>query len=292
MPILTSNIKPENGYRNDAKGFWMRERREVFGKKRKIEYMITENWHSDRLLARGRISEKLRKIPTVIIGVGSLGSIVAEMLVRQGLESILLVDSDLLSAGNVVRHSLSLNDIWQRKTEVMKIKLESINPHVDVKTLDQELPADINIINEIFSEYELVIDCTGSDNVIMLLGMTTFSMPKYFASFSLGYRAERLYAQTERSFGFSSDKFEDKHKRWKSIDIKEVSEDDEMIEGAGCWSPLFPARYDDVVIAGSICVKILESLVTRVDAHVQFQVFEQLMQSGFCTGYEEVRETQ
>ena len=39
------------------------------------------------------------------------------------------------------------------------------------------------------------------------------------------------------------------------------NKDSEYFEGVGCWSPLFPARIDDMVIAGSVFMKILEEVV-------------------------------
>ena len=49
---------------------------------------------------------------------------------------------------------------------------------------------------------------------------------------------------------------------------------EELLEGAGCWSPLFPARQDDVVLAASICVKELETLTVQRYREPRFRVFE------------------
>jgi len=288
IPALSSKVKPPDGFRNNDQGFWMRERKEVFGDQKEIAYMHIENWHPDRLLARGRISEKLCETPTIVIGVGALGSVIAEMLVREGLLSILLIDDDVLSAGNVVRHTLTLNDIGKYKTEALKAKLEAINPQVVVETLHKKLPENQTDLHDVINDYRLVVDCTGSDEVLMLLSAPKFSTPKYLASFSLGYRADRLYAYIESGFFFSGDSFEASYRFWKEIEALEWQSDGETIEGAGCWSPLFPARYDDIVIAGSICVKLLEKLVTYNCQHARFMAFERLIESDVCTGYKEV----
>lgn len=287
IPALSSKIEPHDGFRNNDKGFWMRERKEVFGDQKEIAYMHIENWHPDRLLARGRIEETLREMPTIVIGVGALGSVIAEMLVREGLLSILLIDHDVLSAGNIVRHTLTLNDIGKYKTEALKAKLEAINPLVVVETLNMKLPVNQADLHNVIVDYKLVVDCTGSDEVLMLLSAPKFSIPKYFASFSLGYRADRLYAYIESGFSFSRDNFEASYKFWKEIEARDWQSDGETIEGAGCWSPLFPARYDDIVIAGSICVKLLEKLVTHNCQHAGFMAFERLIEFGICTGYKE-----
>lgn len=292
LPIISSNKKPADGYRNNNLGYWMRECRETFHDSNELSYMRIENWHPDRLLARGRLSKMLSTTPTIVIGVGALGSIIAEMLVREGLLNIALIDDDLLEAGNIVRHTLTLNDIDKFKTEVLKAKLESINPHVVVETLHEKFPENITEIQDILTDYRLVVDCTGSDDVLNLLSIPKFSIPKYFASFSLGYRADRLYTYIESGFYFSIDHFEQSFRFWKDIERSEWQQDGETIEGAGCWSPLFPARYDDVVIAGSICIKVLEKLVAINHEYSLLTVYERYTESGICTGYKEVKEGQ
>jgi len=48
-----------------------------------------------------------------------------------------------------------------------------------------------------------------------------------------------------------------------------------VLEGAGCWSPLFPARHDDVVLAAATCAKELEALVAQRPRAPRFRVFAQ-----------------
>ena len=128
FPKLSSGGQPPNGFRANEKGYWQRDRITKFGKNNKINYINTENWHSDRLQARGRLSSKLRNSKTALIGCGALGSIVAELLIRGGVSELALIDDDKLKEENLVRHTLSGNDIDEFKTISLAKKLQSVAP--------------------------------------------------------------------------------------------------------------------------------------------------------------------
>ncbi|MBV1768377.1 MAG: hypothetical protein KUA29_08830, partial [Methanobacterium sp.] len=34
-------------------------------------------------------------------------------------------------------------------------------------------------------------------------------------------------------------------------------------DGANCWNPVFPARYDDILLATSTAVKIIEDFIKK-----------------------------
>lgn len=74
-----------------------------------------------------------------IIGCGSVGSTVAELLVRLGLTKISLYDFDTVSAHNLANQMFVNADIKRLKTEAVRDMLVSINP---------EAAPDIEIFNE------------------------------------------------------------------------------------------------------------------------------------------------
>ena len=63
-----------------------------------------------------------------IIGCGAIGSCVAELLVRQGVEDITLWDFDIVESHNVVNQLYTNEDINKPKTEALKEHLLEINP--------------------------------------------------------------------------------------------------------------------------------------------------------------------
>ena len=63
-----------------------------------------------------------------IIGLGALGTIASQYLVRSGIGEISLIDPDTIEESNLHRQiNYDLNDIGELKSEVSKKKLQEIN---------------------------------------------------------------------------------------------------------------------------------------------------------------------
>lgn len=63
-----------------------------------------------------------------IIGCGSVGSTVAELIARFGLENINLYDFDVVESHNLVNQMFTTKDLYKPKVEAVKMHLEEINP--------------------------------------------------------------------------------------------------------------------------------------------------------------------
>lgn len=101
--------------------------------------------------SRGGISARLsHHIPTsgeepphvAILGCGSVGSTMAELLVRAGVEVLTLVDPAEVSAANLSRGVYAASDVGRPKVEALATRLEAIAPHVTVTTHASALGAD------------------------------------------------------------------------------------------------------------------------------------------------------
>lgn len=67
-----------------------------------------------------------------IIGCGAIGSTIAEMLVRLGIESINLYDFDTVSEHNITNQMFRNEDIGKSKVDALEEILLGINPDLDV----------------------------------------------------------------------------------------------------------------------------------------------------------------
>ena len=132
LPRLEKAEGQPNGFRANALGWWHRDRCGKFGDNVPLEYLIVDNWNCDRLQARGRLPTGMRDKHVALLGVGALGSILAEMLVRAGLKSIALFDADVLTAGNICRHTATLVDVGKGKVVTVAQRLRQISPSVRV----------------------------------------------------------------------------------------------------------------------------------------------------------------
>ena len=77
------------------------------------------------------------RIAVVTGAAGGIGSKIAEMLVRSGVERLLLVDGDVFLPENLERHALDWRDVGARKVDVMKARLLEIAPAASIATVDQ-----------------------------------------------------------------------------------------------------------------------------------------------------------
>ncbi len=75
----------------------------------------------------------------VILGCGSVGSLVAAELARSGVGHFLLVDMDLLEYHNVCRHQCGVLDVGRRKPDVVQDLILNINPLAHVETFYAEV---------------------------------------------------------------------------------------------------------------------------------------------------------
>ena len=105
--------------------------------------------------------KKILSSKVLIIGVGGLGSPVAEFLSRAGIGSLGIVDNDRVSLSNLHRQILyNTADIDKFKVKIIKDKIKKINPNTKVTTYKIRL--DSNNFKKIINDYDFIVD--GSDN--------------------------------------------------------------------------------------------------------------------------------
>lgn len=102
--------------------------------------------------------QKLNQAHVIVFGVGGVGGYVVEALVRSGIGHITIVDNDAVSLSNLNRQIIATQEtIGQKKVDVMKKRILSINPQCDVTTLDMfYLPETADQID--LSSYDYVVD--------------------------------------------------------------------------------------------------------------------------------------
>ncbi|MBD3190965.1 MAG: hypothetical protein GF308_09995 [Candidatus Heimdallarchaeota archaeon] len=101
----------------------------------------------------------------IIAGVGGIGSLAAEMLVRCGIGTIDLIDLDDVSVKNLNRLFYSSEDIGKSKVKVAKQKLSKINPTVKINTFHGDICSVdfIGTFKELLQSADLLL--MGLDNI-------------------------------------------------------------------------------------------------------------------------------
>lgn len=100
-----------------------------------------------------------------VIGIGGVGSWVAEALARNGVGNITLIDLDDICTTNVNRqiHALSSTIGWD-KVAVMADRISQINPDCNIHQID-DFVTEENLSTLMSSNYDYVIDAIDSVNI-------------------------------------------------------------------------------------------------------------------------------
>lgn len=77
-------------------------------------------------------SDIMLKKGVVIIGCGSVGSLVALELARAGVGRFFLIDMDVLSYHNICRHQCGILDVGKYKTAALRERILQINPSAEI----------------------------------------------------------------------------------------------------------------------------------------------------------------
>lgn len=110
------------------------------------------------------LSNVLKNKKVAIVGVGGLGSYLAEGLVRMGIGKLLLIDDDLVEFSNLSRQNMYnyLNaEDSEFKVNAALNHLSYINPNCKIVALSEKL-SNKNV--DTLKSYDLVLD--GTDNLI------------------------------------------------------------------------------------------------------------------------------
>lgn len=283
-PEVPEKIKPMRGFRANERGRMEVLRGHTFGGSKTLSYLKTVNWHPDRLQARGRLPLAVRERSVAVVGAGALGSAVAELLVRGGVTNLLIIDHDDLEAGNLVRHTLTGTHLGQNKATAVAARLQGAAPMSRITALAKPLPQG-DELQKLLEPFDVVLDLTGDDDVLRRLGAGWRPIPQLFLSVSLGFAATRLFLFEARACHFPFEEFNEAVRPWLKRERAHWTEAGETLEGAGCWSPLFPARSDDVWLAAVATIKHLERTAGG-EARPGLQVMEQ--RGGGVVGFHPV----
>lgn len=108
-------------------------------------------------------SDIMLKKGAIILGCGSVGSLVALELARAGVGRFFLIDMDILGYHNICRHQCGIQDVGKYKTTAIKERILQINPTAQVFTEHrkiQEVPFDI--ITPFCNSDTIIVGCADN----------------------------------------------------------------------------------------------------------------------------------
>jgi len=97
----------------------------------------------------------------VIVGLGALGCVSADLLVRAGVGHVRLVDRDVVELANLQRQTLySESDVERPKAEAAAERLRRVNSTVHIDAVPRDVHS--GTVSDILAGARLIID--GTDN--------------------------------------------------------------------------------------------------------------------------------
>lgn len=142
---------------------------------------------SDEAEVRSGRAEVGRGRSVAVVGAGSVGSKIAESLLRAGVFTQVLVDGDVLLPANLERHSLDWRDVGFRKANAVRRRLLHVAPGADVQAIAANLNwqrsarTHANQIDKV-AACDLIVDATGDAATSLLLGAIAAEAEKPFVS--------------------------------------------------------------------------------------------------------------
>ncbi len=257
MP-LAGRTEKRKGFRphEGARRLWDRE---LTRSGKPLGWIRTENWAPDQLRSRGGAERQVTERRILIIGAGSLGSAVAENLCRAGTPDMAIMDGETINAGNLVRHVLTMADVGHNKADALVQKLNGVSPNAKLRSMPHRFHAGLaDDVADAIRSHDVIVDCTGSDDLLEDLATFEWRSEKIFVSLSMTWGAEGLLAFSAREEIFP---VIDAKQRFATAPAPAVRYAEANVESIGCWHPVFPADADDVQLWAALGTKFIRQAI-------------------------------
>lgn len=136
-------------------------------------------------------TEKLKNSRVAVFGIGGVGGFTVEALVRSGVGTIDIIDSDKVDITNLNRQIFATRStVGEYKVEVAKKRILDINPDININMYP--LFFDVKTIDELdFKNYDYIVDCidTVSSKLLLIEQAEKYDVP-IISCMGTGYKLE------------------------------------------------------------------------------------------------------
>lgn len=134
----------------------------------------------NKLITRSKeITAGAYDIGIAIFGLGSVGSAAAELLVRNGVGKLILIDIDIIEMHNVGRTTYTLSDVGKKKTVALIAKLLRINPYLGFELYDDDICSFPEKFIEIINKVHIVVVATDSIKANTNISRISYALEKF-----------------------------------------------------------------------------------------------------------------
>ena len=142
-------------------------------------------------------AEAIQKSRVIVVGIGGVGSWCAEALLRSGVGSMMLVDSDTVGITDFNRQVQALSgNMDRKKTDALKERFNSINPSCEVVSFPHFFSKEnAGLLN--LSEADYVIDAIDTlESKLDLIETATAAGKRLFSSMGMAWKLDPTQIRT------------------------------------------------------------------------------------------------
>lgn len=134
----------------------------------------------------GMLAPELHGRRVAVVGVGALGSFIADMLARSGIDHLTLVDHDVMMPGNVIRHLVGPDAVGLSKVDAVKrhIAARSQLQAADIAVIGDQLSSG-DAAAELLQGHDLVVNATADFATTALLHVAADALDTHVLSTAL-----------------------------------------------------------------------------------------------------------
>ncbi|BEP29607.1 sulfur carrier protein ThiS adenylyltransferase ThiF [Helicovermis profundi] len=103
---------------------------------------------------------KYKKVSVAVLGLGGLGSNIAMMLVRSGIDRLIIYDFDNVELSNLNRQNYYINDVGNSKVKATSLILKNINPNI--KIIGEKLKLSLSNFERYLSKADIIVEAFDS----------------------------------------------------------------------------------------------------------------------------------
>ena len=217
-------------------------------------------------LRAGPDAEVLKGRSAVLFGAGALGGHVALTLAESGIDTLRIVDRELLSPGNVVRHVAGHDQVGGPKVNAVEAAIRNHAPWTKVESITPATdPYGSQEIAQLIEDFDVVIDATGNDAFVHPVARVAEGLGKPLVSGAL-FRGGFIGRVQRKALETDSSVFD----RPESSDYPVVPPGDSKVDFAepdlGCSAPVNNAPPSSVLSCASLITQsVIDALTERFE---------------------------
>lgn len=240
-----------------------------------LSFSHAQHIERESYFGRGILHESLCSKKIALIGLGAIGSSLAESLIRGGLNNIALWDGDIVEAGNICRSVYNQSNIGNSKVLALKEHLQKISSFVNItengcwydpydpavdngytgirEYRNGEFYGNINYDSQekfisLLKDYDLIIDCTASNELLHFLS---------YAAKDINLLSLCITNQSKDLLCISNHTGNPFEQRKHYLACIEQETGNFYSEEKGCYSPTFLATFCDIQALTNLCVRTI-----------------------------------